>query len=525
MADIEATDPGRWILYAFEMACSGHQCPGLFTHPQDKSHLHNKLTYWTDLAKLLERGKFDGIFQADVLGIYDKYGGDNRAALSSGAQVPLIDPSLTVPAMAAVTKNLTFGITATTSYEHPYSLARRFSTLDHLTNGRVGWNVVTGYLDSAARQFGKPNQELHAKRYEVAHEYMDVVYKLWEASWADDAVKHDAKNSVYTDPDRVQLINHQGQYYQVPGPHICEPSLQRTPVIFQAGSSGPGLDFAGKHAEVIFIAAHRAEVAKSRVKAAREAAAKAGRDPKSLKVLALLCPIVGETDEEAESKFQEYLAHGSDEGALALFGGWCGQDLSPYSDDEELRTITDSNAIKSAVEGFAQQDPSVQKWTKKSVANLIKVGGLGPVVVGSPTTIVSKLQHWIDEAGVDGFNLAYALAPGTFIDFIDKVVPILQSQGKVWKDYPTTTTAGLNGWPGHKPEHPDAPKGYGSDEVLGLTAREKLYGVGNRRLRDDHYGSTFKWKAGREAPQLARQEINGHGDQADETENKKRKVE
>lgn len=159
-------------------------------------------------------GKFDGIFQADVLGIYDKYGSNPRAALSSGAQVPLIDPTLTVPAMAAVTRNLTFGITATTSYEHPYNLARRFSTLDHLTNGRVGWNVVTGYLDSAARQFGKPNQELHAKRYEVAHEYMDVLYKLWEGSWADDAVKQDAKRSLYTDPDRVQLINHEGQVSQ-----------------------------------------------------------------------------------------------------------------------------------------------------------------------------------------------------------------------------------------------------------------------------------------------------------------------
>jgi alkanesulfonate monooxygenase SsuD/methylene tetrahydromethanopterin reductase-like flavin-dependent oxidoreductase (luciferase family) len=141
---------------------------------------------------------------------------------------------MTISAMASVTKNLSFGVTATTSYEHPYALARRFSTLDHLTNGRIGWNVVTGYLDSAARQFGAKNQELHAKRYEVAHEYMDVVYKLWESSWADDAVKHDVKTRVYTDPARVREINHKGKYYEsVPGPHICEPSLQRTPVIFQ----------------------------------------------------------------------------------------------------------------------------------------------------------------------------------------------------------------------------------------------------------------------------------------------------
>lgn len=202
----------RWLLFAFEMACSGHQSPGLWTHPSDKSHLHNKLSYWTDLARLLEsQGKFDGIFLADVLGIYDRYGSSPSAALESGAQVPLIDPSYTVPAMAAVTKNLSFGITSTTSYEPPYTLARRFSTLDHLTNGRIAWNVVTGYLDSAARQYGKKDQDLHSKRYEIADEYMDVVYKLWEASWADDSVKQDVEKGVYTDPSRVQEINHKGK--------------------------------------------------------------------------------------------------------------------------------------------------------------------------------------------------------------------------------------------------------------------------------------------------------------------------
>lgn len=308
----------------------------------------------------------------------------------------------------------------------------------------------------------------------------------------------------------------------MPGPHICEPSLQRTPVIFQAGSSGPGLAFAGKHAEVIFIAAHRPEVAKSRVTAAREAASKAGRDPSSLKVLALLCPIVAATDEEAQAKYDEYLAHGSDDGALALFGGWTGMDLSPYSDDEELRTATDSNAIKSAVEGFAQQDPSVQKWTKKAVADLIKVGGLGPVVVGSPTTIVQKLQSWIDDAGVDGFNLAYALAPGTFVDFIDQVVPILQQQGKVWNDYPKPGPA-PSGWPAQKIASENAPKGFGSDEPLGLTLRERLYGPGQRRLRDDHYGSTFKWHAGQAPPVFTNPPLNGDDAEADSS--KKRKVE
>lgn len=488
-----SNEPKRMILYAFMMGCSGHQSPGLWTHPSDRSAHHNKLSYWIDHARLLESGSFDGLFLADVLGGYDVYSSSLAPALSSGAQFPVIDPLLLISAMAAATTNLSFGVTATTSYVHPYELARRFSTLDHLTNGRVGWNVVTGYLDSAARQFGSKNQELHSKRYEVADEYMDVVYKLWEASWADDAVVLDKAKGIYTQPDRVREINHSGTYFpSVPGPHICEPSPQRTPVIYQAGSSGPGMTFASKHAEVIFIAAHKPEVAKKRVDAARSGAAPAGRDPASLKVLALLCPIIGRTDSEAQQKYEEYLAYGSDEGALALFGGWTGIDLSTYSDEEELRVV-ESNAIKSAVENFATQDPNVPKWTKKEVAKKIKLGGLGPCIVGGPESIADQLQEWVETSGVDGFNLAYTLAPGTFVDFVELVVPILKKRGVVWGDYPQVEQVKLKD---------GEEKGFGVGEKVGLTSREKLYGVGQKRLRKDHYGSKFTWRAGEEPPAL-----------------------
>lgn len=491
-----SADKKRFILYAFMMGTSGHQSPGLWTHPADRSKYHNRLSYWTDHAKLLEAAHFDGIFLADVLGGYDVYTKSLDPALASGAQFPVIDPLLLISAMAAATTNLSFGITATTSYVHPYELARRFSTLDHLTNGRVGWNVVTGYLDSAARQFGAKNQELHAKRYEVADEYMDVVYKLWESSWADDAVLHDRKSGVYTRPERVRQINHKGKYYEsVPGPHICEPSPQRTPVIYQAGSSGPGMAFASKHAEVIFIAAHKPDVAKKRVDAARAGAAEAGRDPSTLKVLALLCPIIGRTNEEAEAKYKEHLEHGSDDGALALFGGWTGIDLSTYGPDEELRA-TESNAIKSAVENFATQDPTVPKWNKAAVANKIKLGGLGPTIVGGPESIADQLQEWVEKSGVDGFNLAYTLAPGTFEDFVELVVPILKKRGVVWGDYPSVEQP-------REEEVEDGPKtGYGRGEKVGITTREKLYGVGQKRLRSDHYASKFTWKAGQEGPAL-----------------------
>src|SRR2546429_1317955 len=173
-------------LNAFAMNCVAHQSPGLWTHPRDRTSEYNRLPYWIDLAKALERGRFDGLFLADVLGVYDVFGGSPDAALRNATQVPVNDPLLLISAMAAVTQHLGFGVTCTLSYEPPYPFARRMSTLDHLTEGRIGWNIVTGYLDSAAAGMGLGAQPSPDQRYEIADEYMEVVYRLWEGSWADD---------------------------------------------------------------------------------------------------------------------------------------------------------------------------------------------------------------------------------------------------------------------------------------------------------------------------------------------------
>src|SRR5947209_3776470 len=183
------------------MNCVSHIVAGTWRHPESQAARYKDLEYWTDLAKLLERGLFDGLFIADVLGVYDVYGGGPQAALRAGAQVPVNDPLLLVSAMATVTKHLGFGITAATSFEHPYSFARRMSTLDHLTKGRVGWNVVTGYLESAARNHGLNTITPHADRYDIADEYTEVLYKLWEGSWEDDAVGTDPGRAHYADPE------------------------------------------------------------------------------------------------------------------------------------------------------------------------------------------------------------------------------------------------------------------------------------------------------------------------------------
>lgn len=202
----------------------------------------------------MERGRFDGLFIADVLGIYDVLNGNGDAAIRHATQVPVNDPLALITPMALVTEHLGFGLTASLSFEHPYSFARRLSTLDHLTKGRVGWNIVTSYLESGARNIGQQAQGDHDHRYDYGDEYMQVVYKLLEGSWEADAVLRDRQRGIFSDPDKIHPIHHQGKFFNVPGIHLCEPSPQRTPVLYQAGASSRGKVFAAEHAECVFVA-------------------------------------------------------------------------------------------------------------------------------------------------------------------------------------------------------------------------------------------------------------------------------
>ncbi len=451
----------RIYLNAFEMVCAGaHQSPGLWLHEDDRSHTYKDSEYWIELAKLLEKGKFDAVFLADVLGTYDVYGGTRDAALRNAVQTPVNDPLLVVPLMSSVTEHLSFGVTASVSHEHPYTFARRMSTLDHLTKGRIGWNVVTSYLKSAAVNIGLDDQMSHDERYEFAAEYLDVCYKLWEGSWEDGAVVRDPQSKVYTDPSKVHDIRHEGKYFKVPGAHLSEPSPQRTPVLFQAGASPRGREFASKHAESVFTAGPTIAVVKKGVDALRERIQANGRDPEDVLVYTTFTAIVGKTEEEAQEKYETLKSHVSYEGALALLSGWTGIDFSGYEPDDTLEYIQ-SNAMQSAVEVFTRADPD-RKWTIGELATFVGIGGRGPVAVGTPEQVADEVERWRDETGVDGFNLAYTLAPGSFEDFVELVVPVLQERGLVQSEY----TEG--------------------------TYREKIYGKGQAQLKDNHPGKNFK---------------------------------
>ncbi|KAL8829770.1 MAG: hypothetical protein Q9191_001818 [Dirinaria sp. TL-2023a] len=450
----------RIIMQAFVMGCGGHMSIGQWRHPEDRSSQVTDLEHWTDIAKLLERGRFDALFLADVLGTYDAYGGSADSAVKTGTQFPVVEPLLLVPAMAAVTKRLGFGVTVSTTYEHPYQLARRFSTLDHLTKGRVAWNVVTSYLESAAKNMGLDTQVPHDERYEIAEEFMDVVYALWESSWHPNALLYDRTSSTVTRPDLVRKIDHAGKFFTVPGPHLVAPSPQRTPLIFQAGSSGTGLAFAAKHAEAVFVSGHSPEVVRPRADVIRATAReKFGRDPSEIKIIVKVTTIIADTDELAQRKYEEHKKYADHDGALTLMGG-SGIDLSPFPHDQDL---SKEPIAKKLIASYRWKHLEAQQWTTGMLAEFGSIGGNGPLFVGSPSTVADHLETWLDEADVDGFNFAYVIWPGTYEDIVELLVPELERRGRVSSS-----------------EVPES-----------LTLRERF--VGRQHVGNGHAGEKYRW--------------------------------
>jgi FMN-dependent oxidoreductase (nitrilotriacetate monooxygenase family) len=438
-------------LFAFDVFAPSHLTSGSWRNDGDQGHRYTDLQYWTGVAQMLEKAGFDGIFFADNVGYHDVFRGNGDAALRDAAQFPINDPTVLISGMAAVTKHLTFGVTCSATYEPPYLLARKFSTLDHLTSGRVGWNIVTSYSEAAARNLGKEQQLTPLERYDMADEYMEVVYKLWEESFEEDAVVRDAESATYIDPAKVLPINHAGEHFTVPGFHLCEPSPQRTPVLFQAGSSARGMEFGGKHAEAVFIQSTSVEGAKRTVAKLRQAVADAGRDPRDVKIVILLTVVVAPTDEEAQAKYRKAVDNAPIDGILARFSGWTGIDMSEYDLDTPLRSVG-TKAGQSMVDMFSKADPD-RDWTPRQIAEFLAVGGTGSTIVGSPETVASELRRWRDEADVDGVNLSYTTKPGSWEEFIELALPELRAQGIVAPERPEDqepVTLREKLFPGHK---------------------------------------------------------------------------
>ncbi|MFC0666516.1 LLM class flavin-dependent oxidoreductase [Azotobacter chroococcum] len=413
------------LLNAFNMNCVGHINHGLWTHPRDRSTEFNTLEYWTELARLLERGLFDGLFIADIAGVYDVYRQSLDLTLREAIQLPVHDPLMLVSAMAGATRHLGFGVTASLSYEPPYLLARRLSTLDHLSRGRVGWNIVTGYLESAARALGLEHQVEHDRRYDQADEYLEVLYKLFEGSWEDGAVLEDRAGRRYADPARVHKVEHHGEFYRVEGYHLCSPSPQRTPLLFQAGTSERGRRFAGRHAEGVFITGQNPQGVAEQVRQVRAEAVAAGRPADAVKLFMGLTVIVAPSEAEARDKHAEYLRHASPEAGLAHLSSSIGIDLAAYGLDEPIR-YQKTNAIESVARTFTAAGSG---WTRRKLLEQHALGGRYPTIVGSPQQVADALANWIEQTDLDGFNLTRTVTPESYADFIDLVVPELQNRG------------------------------------------------------------------------------------------------
>lgn len=426
---------------------------GLWKHEMDQGTNHNSLSYWTETAQILERGKFDALFIADVLGTYSVYGNSHDAAARHAVQLPAHDPLIPISAMAAVTENLGFAPTISATYAQPYALARQLSTLDHLTGGRIAWNVVTSYLESEAVNLGLKTRLPKELRYDRADEFLNVVYKLWEHSWENDAVVYDKENDTYADPDKVHLIDHEGEFFSVPGPHLVEPSPQRTPVLFQAGASPKGRDFAAKHAEAVFTKNHSLEALKAYVADIRKRIEEQGREPEDIKIFQMILPIIGSTEEEAYAKYEDLTNHVSYEGTASLLSGHTGIDFSKYNPDQYIEDI-ETEAVQGNLDMYTN-DPD-KKWT---LLEAVKNHGLGNGTVkfiGTPEQIADKIEEWAYKADVDGFNIAQTYSPETFREFVDHVVPELQKRGIYRQEYE------------------------------GKTLRENMFGKGNVHLPDNH---------------------------------------
>ena len=413
------------------MNCVSHIQQGLWVRDDTRQLEYTQLDPWVELAEILERGCFDALFLADVVGVYDTYKGGPETSIIQGMQVPSNDPALLISAMAHATENLGFAFTSSVFQAHPFTFARQMSTLDHLTRGRIAWNIVTTYLRNAGSNFGLGGLPPHDERYDLADEYLEVTYKLWEGSWEDDAVLGDTKLGIYADPAKVHPINHVGKHYDVAGPHLSEPSPQRTPLLFQAGSSTPGRSFAAKHAECIFISESRESLSgdASVITDVRTQATRQGRHPEDILFFQGVSPVVGGTEEEAKAKEAEYIEQFSTEGSLAHLSGGIGVDLGVIDLDQPLDMI-DGQAMRGSVKSLIESAPD----KTRTFRDLIRSRLAGQFLTGAPEQIADALQEW-QGMGVDGFNLVYSVTPGTFVDFIDGVVPILQARGLVQREY------------------------------------------------------------------------------------------
>jgi len=414
---------------------------GMWRNTQDKINFDfSKPRYWRHMAQTMERGFFDAMFIADELAPYSTFQNSSDATVKYAVQCPTHEPSTLATIVTGATKHLGVGVTLSTMFTHPYAMSRLLSSLDHLTEGRTAWNVVSSYSKSEWEAYGHVDMTPRNERYEKMEEYMEVCYKLWD-SWQDDAIVADKSSGIYADPAKVGIVTHEGKYFKCHGRHFCSPSPQKRPVLWQAGSSGRGRDFAAKHAEAIFAVHPNVERMREYAQDLNNRLANTfNRNPGSVKYIYGLQTVVAETRSEAQEKYERIMSNIPLEGALAWISGHFGLDFSKMKLSDNVRNI-EVPGIQGLFESILYaKDPEGKLPVTVEEAALIYAQGMGmPRAVGTPKDIVDQMEYYMDEGGADGFMLAATYTPGCFEDFANLITPELQRRGRLRTRYSGST--------------------------------------------------------------------------------------
>ncbi|MFM9940041.1 MAG: LLM class flavin-dependent oxidoreductase [Hyphomicrobiaceae bacterium] len=386
----------------------------------------------TRYIQTLERGRFDAFFMADHLAVLNM----PMAALQRSATVTSFDPLTLLPALAMMTKHIGLIATASTTFEQPYLIARRFASLDHISAGRAGWNLVTTSNPDAALNFGMDDHMEHGERYARAREFFDVVTGLWD-SWADDAFIRDVDSGIYFDPARLHVLNHTGTYLKVRGPLNIARPVQGWPVIVQAGASDAGRQLAAETAEVVFAGGGPLDDGQRLYADIKGRMDKLGRNREYLKILPGAFVALGETAAEARDKralLDSLVHHASGIAALSIA---LGHDASSFDPDAPLPPIPESNASKSGRDRVLALAKRENLTVRQLAGRLGGFGGLG--MVGTPKMVADQMEEWFTSGGCDGFNVMFPYLPGGLDDFVDKVIPELQRRGLFRREYEGAT--------------------------------------------------------------------------------------
>ncbi|KKC39655.1 hypothetical protein WH87_05755 [Devosia epidermidihirudinis] len=438
----------------FENAQTNDSGTATWRHPDSGRHMFDTLDYWVNVARICEDAKFDFLFLADAWGWADVKGTRPEICTTEGLDLPRLDPAIVGAALISATEKLGIVMTGSTLVEPPYAFARRMQTLDHLSKGRIGWNVVTtGTAETAVAAFGMP-MVAHDERYDMADDFMSLCYKLFEGAWERGALERD-KQGRYADPAKVHRIAHDGPYFRSHGYGNASYSPQGTPVLFQAGSSGRGTQFGGKHGECIFLGGGTTEKLAGQVKALRAEAVANGRAPDSIKVMSAFSCVVAATEEEAQRKYAEILAAQTPEVAVASYAWFTGLDLSSYDPSTKMSDLhTELSQTQIARFGDKTVGDVLKDWHAHGVRT-------NPFV-GTPEQMADIMVEMAEGADLDGFLFTPVIQPTSTLEFVEQVMPILRARGVAATEYE------------------------------GDTLRERLVGTPDSILNDDHPGAAYR---------------------------------